>query len=558
MNRSPLCDRYALHTTFLWAALAWLFGFVLVLALPINLPGAAVPQVQELLVHLNLHDLYGKGALPFLLVLLSGAGVGALLFGFGFWLVAHPPRASRPAAPARRWAWLRYTLPMLLIWGITLLTFWPALLSKDSFDQWRQVQTLQFENGHPLLHTLFLWLISRVWDSFSMVALVQILALALVVAWGLSELRRYGLPGWAAWSGAALFALSPVNATLTISIWKDIPYSIAVLALSLLLLFIALDEERWLRKRFLWLGLGLLVIVIGLFRLNGIVILPPVFLMLALLYRRHWRTFAYSLALFITAWLVVQFPLQSALHVAKNSSISASIALHHIAAHLHNQDKLSPADEALVAHILPLDQWNYTCYQVNPILFHPQLNQDFIQSNQSAINNLALRLFLRHPTVDFEHMACAGSLIFQVWLPWEGYFYTMQVYRQPDGVISYVSPNDLNLHESSLLPGLADPLVNFLGWTTLRPINGIFWRPATYLYLLLFLGAVFLARVGSGLRALKVALFLFPALVQTFTLFLVNIAQTFRYQYAVYLLALFAVVLLFLPIPPGEKEQKVG
>ena len=113
---------------------------------------------------------------------------------------------------------------MFAVWVFYLLTFWPGMMSPDSIVQWGQILTGQFTDTHPAIHTMLLWLFTRIWLSPAPIAIVQILLVSFSVAWGLGLLVELGINLPSAWLLACIFALSPINSTIVISIWKDIPY----------------------------------------------------------------------------------------------------------------------------------------------------------------------------------------------------------------------------------------------------------------------------------------------------------------------------------------------
>ena len=197
---------------------------------------------------------------------------------------------------------------MITVWGIYLLTFWPGMMSTDSNVQWQQVITGIFSDAHPVFHTLFIWLITRLWFTPAAVAIVQILSLSLTTAWGISLLDEQGLP-WAAWTLVALFALSPANGDMVIILWKDIPYSTSLFLLSLMILKIVFSQGKWLAKRSTWVWLALVSLCVASFRHNG---LPIPFLtlpILILVYKKWWKPLVSSLVLFFALYLLIHGPL---------------------------------------------------------------------------------------------------------------------------------------------------------------------------------------------------------------------------------------------------------
>ena len=194
-----------------------------------------------------------------------------------------------PVLQSKKGFWLLYALPMIAVWGIYLLTFFPAVMTPDSIRQWGQVISGQFNDALPVVHTLLVILLTRLWFSPAVVIVFQIIALALTVAWGIHLLEDQGLPRWAGWGLALVFALSPVNGNMVVSLWKDIPYSICLLLLSLMILKAVFSKGTWLGERFSWLWLILVGLGISLFRLNGLPVPILSLIVLAIVYRNQWK-----------------------------------------------------------------------------------------------------------------------------------------------------------------------------------------------------------------------------------------------------------------------------
>ena len=53
---------------------------------------------------------------------------------------------SKLSSPLPKYSWLYYTLPMVAVWGVSLLTFWPGMMSTDSNVQWGQILSGQFND----------------------------------------------------------------------------------------------------------------------------------------------------------------------------------------------------------------------------------------------------------------------------------------------------------------------------------------------------------------------------------------------------------------------------
>jgi hypothetical protein len=121
----------------------------------------------------------------------------------------------------------------------------------------------------PPLHTLTNWLITRLWLSPTAVAVAQIVALALALCLVLWGCARLGAPARIRWTTAIWLALVPANGFLTVTLWKDVPYTVAHALLVALSLRLVVEQGEALgRMRFL-VALVATLGAVALYRHNG-------------------------------------------------------------------------------------------------------------------------------------------------------------------------------------------------------------------------------------------------------------------------------------------------
>ena len=440
----------------------------------------------------------------------------------------------------RKYPWLLYALPMIAVWGIFLLTFFPGLMSGDSYDQWSQVVSAHFNDAHPVFHSLLLWVLTRIWLSPAAVVIFHILALSLTVAWGLEVLQRYGFPNWGAWLVAGIFALSPINGQLVITIWKDIPYSTAMLLFSLMILLVVFTRGKWLEKRGVWLWLGLVSSLITLFRHNGLPITVFTLILLLVIYRHYWKRVLLSFSLFLAIYLVVQYPLYNLLKVDRNIGAKQQIFVHHIAAHMVNGGPLNPAEQELANLIVPSSEWEYDCCSAVPTYTSPGYSEERNGKNAEKIRALFFRLLIKEPLVEINHQVCISSLV------WE-------IPSRCKSVLFF--PYDHSIFEkTSLLPALIPGFSKVL--SALRDNVQVNALVSPAIYLILGLYATFFFSLRK--RDMRFNLFMVPAGINSLVLMVVNLSANFRYQYGVYLVGLFSIGLLILGLFTPKLSQIAG
>lgn len=430
-----------------------------------------------------------------------------------------------------------YALPCWFIWLIYLLAFYPAILPVDPLYQWRQVLSGRFDNVHPAAHTLSMALIYRLWPSPAAIALVQIGALGIVIGIIVRALERWRVPPASRWLVIVLSAIAPAHGMMSVTLWKDVPYAIGMLGLTGGLLHMTRDfHERRAPSRSTWAGLVVSSLAVALYRHNGLPVALMIPLVIALLWP-HQR-----LHILLRIGLPVIF-LYAAVQAAELYLLSIppvprwfalQVPAHHVAAMIYAETPLTPAEQAFVNQIQPIDLWRaaYTCQFVDPVVNNNRLNKSLLDAHAGEFFALWLRLIVRNPLALIRHYLCSTEFLWRITQPPDAYVYAFEL-----GTPS----NDLGLASRSLLPALDKGLWLLLR-ETLRPAwIWLFWRPALSLYLLLWTASLLVRRYGFRIAGTVIA----PPVIHTLVWFPLLTAPDFRFQYPVYGIALCLLPMLW-------------
>ena len=473
-----------------------------------------------------------------------------------FMTLTVPVKLQKKFAKAERIpAWWVFALPMIFVWTICLLTFWPGILTPDSIVQWGQaVAKVPLDNRNPAIYTLLIRLLTTAFNTPAIVAFAQILALSLVTAGGIRFLLNQHISIKTAWILSFIMAFSPVNLFFPITIWKDVPYGISMLAVFLILLQIVISDGVWLKKRSNRIWLILSGICLSLFRHNGFPVLVATLVIFLLLYRQIRGLLFQALVVIIAAYGLVLGPVYSIFHVTKGNDNGINpILVHYISAHIEAETPLTESERTWLNQVYPLDQWKYDPCVINNLWFLPGFNEKILQENPKEVMNIFLSLSKKAPSVSLRHAFQSSNMI---WKIQHGgcYLYRIGLMGQSDGTLKWVEANQFGVVQESKLPKLTNLLFNFF-LKTAGPTfpDAIFWRPAIYTYWTLLVSTILALRFLKP-RYLLIGLL---TLIQSGMMLFITIAQDMRYQYGVMLIGIFCIGLLFLPktIMPETKNQ---
>jgi hypothetical protein len=435
-----------------------------------------------------------------------------------------------------------------LLTAIPLLVWWagwyPAIMSSDSVDQWNQVLVFEFQNTHPITHTMSLWLVSLVWESPGAVALLQALLFSVLLAVIARRLVQLGIRMWMAVLAVWIIALLPMTGATVISVWKDIPFTLAMGWVFTELLLLAANRSRfwatWTAPTRLGIGLGLM----WAFRANGKLTVLLFVLILAISFRRYWRHLVPMAAAVVGVGIVLPAALIAVFPVTNRPIEPAQVFMPDVGAVVvHNRDALSEADLALVTAVAPIEIWEnqYDCGDSSPLLFHPEYNNSVVQNDSSSYRKLVVRAVLRAPSTVAGHRWCAGE-------------YLLSPYNRT-GTFVHRPPFDIWENDMGLV---RDPLSDRAYSVTLwayqiaehRRLEWLTWRPAIYILVgLITYGAVWWRRELKPLRWIALLFAIHLANV-----FATSPAHEFRYAFGLYLFSIASLPLWYLIRDPSQAK----
>lgn len=421
-----------------------------------------------------------------------------------------------------------YALPMALIWGVYLLAFYPGMMSVDSMNQWGQVLTGVYNDHHPAFHTFLIWLVTRISLTPATVAMAQIIALALVAGGWLAFLAQIRLPRWLIGLTAAVFALSPVNGTMVNTLWKDIPYSTAVLGLTLILVKVVYSRGEWMAARYARIILGITLALVLLLRHDGAPVAIGTLGVLFILYPTRWSPWLTSALVCALLYLGVRGPIYQWVGVQRSTELAeSSLSLWSMAAFARPG---SPTAQVIASLNPAASAWSCTVWQrLDPTW--RQTDLDLSPSFPQLITNVIQRV----PAVFLYYLRCERSMEWVVWDPYGEV-------RNTSHVQVLVDPNPFGLRHDSQIPLLRDWIASWVMTTARDPnLNWFIWRPAFFLYFHLMVMGVLVLRH----RDFHFLVPSIPILIQSVTFSLILAAPNFRYHYAVYLVSLISFPLLF-------------
>jgi len=339
-----------------------------------------------------------------------------------------------------------------------------------------------------------------------------------------------------AWGISLLPAIGPT----TIAIWKDVPFTFALLwAFTELLLMARAPHSFWTSR---W-GPGRLGIALGLvwlLRHNGFITVALILIALAIGFRSQIKRVGALVAVVLVVVLGVQGVLYRILPVDLAAIEPSAVFVSDVAASFHHEpSNFTDADLEQMAAIAPLETWDskYICTDSTLLAFDATFDSRQLEQDAAAFRSLVVRAIARDLDTVAGHRWCAANYLLLPGQPADAFFYYPPY---------SIAENSLGLTRSPISERAFAVTDDIYRWAE-GPL-WLTWRPA----LAIWAGIVTYAAIAYRKR---LRMLLWPGafiLAQIVNVALTTPAQEFRYAFGIYVMALLSLPLLWLVARPED------
>lgn len=257
-----------------------------------------------------------------------------------------------------------------ILWGIIMLAwlpyflkYCPAIITLDSLDQIYQTQGINvLSNHHPVFHTFIIAialnigkLIGNYNVGVAIFTIFQMLALSAIFAFTLYTMSKKNINNGIKIGTFIFFAFYPVFGMYSITIWKDIPFAIVMLLFILQLVDLVYNEKEFLNSKKKQIFLIISMILVIMFRNNGIYVVLLTIPFLLWFYRKSIKKLLPITMIPVIFYLLYTGPVFKILNIKKGSVREAlSIPLQQFVRVLKDRgDELTDKQKQSIYNFLP-------------------------------------------------------------------------------------------------------------------------------------------------------------------------------------------------------------
>ncbi len=268
---------------------------------------------------------------------------------------------------------------ILVCWVPYFLIYCPGILSYDSINQVSQLLgVIPLNNDHPTFHTLliglFLFLGKLVGGNQQGVIffiMFQMIVMAAIYTYAISFLLQMKVHRYLVICILFYFALSPINAIYSITMWKDVLYGGVFLLFIIALFRLVCDVEAFFASKWAMAKVMTIGFLVCMLRNNGIIVIALFSPALIIFAKKYWRqTLAGCISLIVVYGLITG-PVFNAFGLKKNAGLDAlAIPFQQVARTVcEYKDVLTKSELSEINRFMPIEEISdtYTGFLFDPI-----------------------------------------------------------------------------------------------------------------------------------------------------------------------------------------------
>lgn len=434
---------------------------------------------------------------------------------------------------------LIFLIPIFVI-GVLLVIMYPGILNFDSFNQFEQIKTMDFNSAHPFIHTFIEMIILKIFKLPVAISIIQIILFSFI--W--MRICKYNREDNNIKIKVIqvvitlIMSMNPLVSTNIISLWKDTWYSI-------IMLLICFNFQKHTDLNFKCntkniIYMAFLLLFLKNIRHNGIVVLLGIAIIYTIVLFKKDRK-SYNYIKFVIALLLFSFLFKIPMHIydVKNKDITGNSAI---------QLKLLQMTSSLMHdNVLTKQELNELSKYVNNKKLYEAYNPYFIDNinyvdiNHNKIDSNPLKFYkymcniaIKNYKNTIKFFLKNTTIIWRIDRPVDSfgtYIYTNINVQNQDPAIYHINENT-KIYKST---------INMFEKTMNNPLLIIIlYSPALFMYLSIIISIILSKKHGK-----KMYLIYLPNMLNILGLCLSIPIQDTRYLLSNIILLYFMIIALY-------------
>ncbi len=409
---------------------------------------------------------------------------------------------------------------------IFLIAFNPAITSVDSQGLYVLAkelgkETFTMTDWQPPFYVFLIGILIKIWDSITFLVVLQVIYFFLVISDCILFLYKEGVPKRILILIYIAIVCGYNNQIMLVTFWKDIPFTTSMIWLTLLLMKLVLEKDKYINSFVFYIELFMSLFLTALLRQNGIYAVMLLLAILPVLFRK--KRFIGLSAVTLISIIMIKGPVYDLNNIIPQPSLKYLAMGNDILYLYFDGEVLDEETQALVNQLLKGEE------RREGIIYSPYWGEyyhaDLTDYSVPQFMNIYIRNFIKHPKDMITAFLKRTQIIWSV----------SKNYNEITSCIHYIG--ETNNVEPCPYPHrinnfLTDILTNIiLLLNKPHTLYIIFWRPGLY-NLLIFVIFILLLCKHIHLEArIKFLLPMIPIVLNIFVLCCSSAWPDYRYHW---------------------------
>ena len=376
---------------------------------------------------------------------------------------------------------IKTMLCMFLLWLPYFIFYVPGFLTSDSISQISQIIFGNYNNHHPIAHTLLelvpfklgMILTNNTIIATSMITITQMLIMSAIFSYLIKFLYERNVNKKILMIIFCYYAILPVNALYSLSLWKDVVFA-GLITLLTIELFKMLEYKKITIEKMV--RLGTICLLSMLFRHNALYMMFLLAIVLIIVFRKQLKYILPTLIIVFSIYYIINIPILNALNINRSESIEyIAIPLQQLGRIAYKDGNISEKEKKELAKVISVDKMKelYNPRIVDFIKFDESFNMDYLNKHKLKYLKLYFNIIMKNKNIAFESYFTSTL----------GYWYPNVDYWT---VITEVQDNPYGIKSINIIPKKQKEYISTLLVTKSIPLYNFIWSIGLYVWLVFF------------------------------------------------------------------------
>ncbi len=299
---------------------------------------------------------------------------------------------------------------MLLLWLPYFIFYIPGFLTSDSISQIGQIISGNYNNHHPIAHTLVefvpfklgMLIFNNATIATSMITITQMIIMSAIFSYLIKFLYERNINKKILMIIFCYYAILPMNVLYSLVLWKDVIFAGIILLLTIELVKMLEYKKITIEKM---VRLGTICLLSMLFRHNAFYMMILLAFILIIAFRKQLKYILPTFIIVFSIYYLINIPLFNALNINRSESIEyIAIPLQQLGRISYKDGSISDEEKKELAKVISVENMKklYDPKFTDCIKFDESFKADYLNKHKLEFLKIYINIISKNKIIAFE------------------------------------------------------------------------------------------------------------------------------------------------------------